>query len=380
MEVSDGKNIFLELEKGQTLFVEGDEGKEMYIILSGAVQVFLLRDGLQIILANMKAGRFFGEMSLLEQEPRSACAIALEPTKLLVVNGGNFQDFICQNPSLAIKLMKGLSGRLRAGNEQISLLEKKVHHLTTKNIYSNGDKKDRTVPIGNVQQFQENLMKSTIENVSCPVCFSAFSARLLQVDRRLKYRNYWLREFYDGLEPLWFKQIGCPQCSFAAPFDRFIEIGQLGRQYLKAGEAMRKGFVDLSTMKEYGYEYVLALYRLALLSIEEKDENLEILAQTALELSWLYGDIQKLDEERETLKKALVYLEEINTKESQLKPDLLQGSFYFQGLIHLRFGNNKKALGFFEQTLDVEGAQDGLVYLFAREILEALLLEKPIKI
>ena len=65
----DEKNIFLELEKGQVLFSEGDKGEEMYIVLSGVVQVFLLREGCSLALA-VWAGHF-GEMSFWSR-PRSA--------------------------------------------------------------------------------------------------------------------------------------------------------------------------------------------------------------------------------------------------------------------------------------------------------------------
>ena len=70
----DEKNIFLELEKGQVLFSEGDKGEEMYIVLSGVVQVFLLREGLQVCWP-IWAGHFWRDVSL-EQEPRSASVIA----------------------------------------------------------------------------------------------------------------------------------------------------------------------------------------------------------------------------------------------------------------------------------------------------------------
>ena len=386
----DEKNIFVELEKGRVLFNEGDEGKEMFIVLSGAVQVFLLREGLQVILANMGPGHFFGEMSLLEQEPRSASIIALEPTKLLVINNDNFQHFICNNPSLAIKVMKGLSGRIRSSNEQVSLLKREMLKMTAQ-ASSLEDGGDTAFASGGVQKIvslkelnrrvEENMQRAGEVETMCPLCHNTFQARFMRkIDMSPKSRDYWLREYYDGIDPLYFKQIVCPKCSFAAPGDRFLEIGQMGREYLKANESLRKGAVDLSSFAGYNYEYILALYRLTLLSYEEKEENLEALAQTALELSWLYRDVQKWEEEREALKKALGYFKGITTKEGFQSPDLLQKSLYYQGLIHLRLKDSKMAKKLFEQTLEVGGAQNSLVFLFARDILENLLLDKPVKV
>lgn len=384
----DEKNIFLELEKGQVLFSEGDKGEEMYIVLSGVVQVFLLREGLQVLLADMGAGHFFGEMSLLEQEPRSASVIALEPSKLLVINNDNFQHFICQNPSLAVKIMKGLSGRVRSSNEQISILEQKLYKIAAKDSLpeaGGGEKESRVQKMITSRELErrleENLQKVRKEDFSCPLCYNTFQAYMMRTkDFTLKSRNYWLREFYEGIEPLLFKQVGCPKCSFSAPGDRFMEIGQMGREYLKEKEQSRKKALDLSSFDDFNFDYVLGLYRLTLLSLEEKGENLETLAQTALELSWLYRDMQNWEGEREALKKAWKYFKEIQSQEGFQSPVLLQKSFYYQGLINLRLLNSEQAKPFFEQALGVTGAQKTLIFLFARNILENLLLDRPVKV
>ncbi len=383
----DDKNIFLELEKGQILFSEGEKGEEMYIVLSGVVQVFLLREGLQVLLADMGAGHFFGEMSLLEQETRSASVIALEPTRLLVINNDNFQHFICHNPSLAVKIMKGLSGRVRSSNEQISLLEHELHTAAKDSFpeADGGEKEGRVQKMITSRELErrleENLQKVRKEEFSCPLCYNTFQAYMMRTkDFSLKSRNYWLRDFYEGIEPLLFKQVGCPSCSFSAPGDRFMEIGQMGREYLKEKEQSRKDALDLSSFSDFNYDYVLGLYRLTLLSLQKKGENFETLAQTALELSWLYRDLQNWEGEQEALKNALDYFEEIQSQEGFQNPDLLQKSLYYQGLINLRLQNNEQAKPFFEQVLGVKGAQKTLLFLFARNILESLLLDRPVKV
>ncbi len=383
-------NIFLELEKDQILFSEGEEGKEMYIVLSGEVQVFLLREGLQVILAKMSAGHFFGEMSLLEQEPRSAGVVALEPTKLLVINNDNFQNFICQNPLLVIRLLKGLSGRVRSGNGQISLLERELHKMAAKttDLEKYGDTWEGAGRIQKMitsrdleQRMKENLKKVGKEDFSCPLCYNTFQAYLMREKNvPLRSRNYWLREYYEGIEPLLFKQVGCPRCCFAAPGEKFMEIGETERDYLKEKEQSRKSLTDLSSFAEYNYEYVLGLYRLALLSLEKKEENFEMLAQTALELSWLYRDMQNREGEQEALTKAFGFFEEINSLDYFQKPGLLQKCLYFQGLIQLRLQDNERAKAFFHQTLEAEVGHKTLVFFFARNILENLLLDRPVKI
>ncbi len=107
----------IHLSTGQILCREGDIGNEMYILLSGSLQVYIYRGGKKINLATLKIGDFIGEMSLLEEEPRSADVVALETSELLVINKENFEDHMREKPELALQIMKGLSQRIRVGNE-----------------------------------------------------------------------------------------------------------------------------------------------------------------------------------------------------------------------------------------------------------------------
>ena len=97
-------------KENEYIFHEGDTGNDMYILLSGRVSIFIKsKDNLQIKLCDICAGGFFGEMSLLEGEPRTATALAIENTVALSVNKDNFEAFIVEQPSMAFKLLKGLS-------------------------------------------------------------------------------------------------------------------------------------------------------------------------------------------------------------------------------------------------------------------------------
>src|SRR5438045_53469 len=72
--------------KGDVIFLRGDPGNTLYIIEAGTVKIALSSpDGKEIMLALLSAGDFFGELALLDGEPRSADAVTLEPTQALIL-------------------------------------------------------------------------------------------------------------------------------------------------------------------------------------------------------------------------------------------------------------------------------------------------------
>ena len=79
-----------EFPKGTIIFQEGDEGKEMYIVLSGSIGISVrLPDSTELPLAQIQAGNFFGEMSIIEQAPRSATCRTLEDSVLLTLGASS---------------------------------------------------------------------------------------------------------------------------------------------------------------------------------------------------------------------------------------------------------------------------------------------------
>ncbi|HUF13356.1 MAG TPA: cyclic nucleotide-binding domain-containing protein [Longimicrobiales bacterium] len=100
--------------KGEMLFREGDPGDRFYIVYSGAVEVLKERPlGDHERLAVKRAGEAFGEMSLLNDAPRSASVRALEPSELLVISRDDFNALL-GGSALAIGLLRSLARSLRA--------------------------------------------------------------------------------------------------------------------------------------------------------------------------------------------------------------------------------------------------------------------------
>ena len=109
--------------KDAVIFFENEEGDFFFMILDGRIKVTILGDdGREVILSLLGAGDFFGEMALLDNEPRSATAIAVEDSELLSLHRTDFQTVLADKGSIASSLMRVLSGRLRKANHQISTL------------------------------------------------------------------------------------------------------------------------------------------------------------------------------------------------------------------------------------------------------------------
>lgn len=109
--------------KDAVIFFEHDPGDAMFMILSGRVKVTILSDdGREIILSMLTERDFFGEMSLLDNEPRSATAIAVQETEVAVLHQKDFLSIVEKRPRVAINLLSALSDRLRKANHQIGSL------------------------------------------------------------------------------------------------------------------------------------------------------------------------------------------------------------------------------------------------------------------
>src|SRR5512143_1154973 len=107
---------------GTVLFQEGDKGEEMYIIQSGRVKISKRIRGVEKTLATLEKGEFFGEMAILNDQPRSASAETIEECEMLVIDRKTFDALIRGNVEIAVRFIKRLADRLREANDQMEAL------------------------------------------------------------------------------------------------------------------------------------------------------------------------------------------------------------------------------------------------------------------
>ena len=100
--------------RGEVIFLEGDEGTALCLIAEGRIRIQLTgADGREVVITVYGPGEIFGEMALLDGEPRSADAIAQEPSRVFWLQRDDFQAFLEDHPRAAMKMLAALSRRLR---------------------------------------------------------------------------------------------------------------------------------------------------------------------------------------------------------------------------------------------------------------------------
>ena len=127
---------------GEFIFQEGDLGTEMFILQSGSVEVVKELYGEEQQLAVLEKGDFFGEMSLLEDLPRTASARALEDCKLIKIDGATFDHMLRTKPEIAVRIMRKLSRRLRQADQMLKETMGSAHTSLTPELPAPEPRKD----------------------------------------------------------------------------------------------------------------------------------------------------------------------------------------------------------------------------------------------
>ena len=168
------KMVAKHFENGNYIFLEDSEGEQCFFVLEGSVKVTRLsKDGREVILAMLNKGDFFGEMSLLDGESRSANVIALEKTKVLTLDRNDFIAVVNDYPQIAVQLLKELARRLRKSDRQIASLslsdaEKRIalciiRFADEQGVIQNGKV---SIPKTPIQQDIANMAGTSRETVS----------------------------------------------------------------------------------------------------------------------------------------------------------------------------------------------------------------------
>ncbi|MCX5867181.1 MAG: Crp/Fnr family transcriptional regulator [Proteobacteria bacterium] len=110
-------------EREGVILTQEEAGTSLYFIFEGRVKVVLYgEDGKEITLSTLGTGAFFGEMAMIDGEPRSASVVALEETGLLIITQKDFLGLIRRYPRVAIEFLSEMSRRLRKADEMIGSL------------------------------------------------------------------------------------------------------------------------------------------------------------------------------------------------------------------------------------------------------------------
>jgi len=115
--------------KGVLLISEGETGESLILIISGRIKIFVSdEDGNEMTLFVETPGGYIGEISLLDDAPRTASAVTMESTKVISISKRGFDELIRENPDIALNIIAGLSKKIRRSTEVI-------RSLALRNVY-----------------------------------------------------------------------------------------------------------------------------------------------------------------------------------------------------------------------------------------------------
>lgn len=103
-------------QSGETIVKKGEEGAGFYLVLDGAVEIRSNGN----TLSRLGPGQFFGEMSVVDTQPRSADVVAVEPSRVLVLSAWAFKSLVSERPRIAVKMLQEFVRRLRNTDRALS--------------------------------------------------------------------------------------------------------------------------------------------------------------------------------------------------------------------------------------------------------------------
>jgi CRP/FNR family cyclic AMP-dependent transcriptional regulator len=109
--------------RGSVIMAAGDQIDSLYIVISGRLKVMMGdAEGKEVILSLIGPGEFFGEMGLIDDSPRSASVVTIEPCELLSITKRDFKKCLAENFEMCQAVMRGLVRRLREADRKIGSL------------------------------------------------------------------------------------------------------------------------------------------------------------------------------------------------------------------------------------------------------------------
>lgn len=215
------------------MFLEGEIGFEMYIILKGVVGIFInTLDDFPIKVSTVIIGGFFGEMGLIDNNPRSATAIAETDCSVIAINKTNFSRFVQGEPDISYRIMKALSMRVRKSNNEMVELRRELFKIKGGGLLENYEYKKQAKLISEflsassifLSQHKSCDLKVPAVHydyllekpITCPACETTHKVEIPKIFRLiLEKTEKDLRTIYCDFDLILYSIMICPNCNFA---------------------------------------------------------------------------------------------------------------------------------------------------------------------
>lgn len=409
---------------GEVIFKEHDQGAEMYIVLQGSVEICTTDTrGRKIKLAEVSQGGFFGEMSLLTGECRKTSAVAGNDSILMVITEGNFDAIVSKNPQLALRIMKGLAGRIgKTGGDGAAAEKNGAQPVAdnaeqpaaanaeqpaaanagppaAENAGQQGAETGAPPAAGEQASGQAAAAPGQVDDddpnlddigpevnaallaqyffnkkIACPVCGGKFETLVVR-DSRLKQRERTdeLRVLYQDIEPLLYNIWICPECYYAMKNKEFDKINEIQRMNLANQTAQRKEKYKLSFGGRRTLGFALKAYKIAIECCDSLGKNKveERIAALWMNVAWLYDDLKETEKAQAAREQAVARYKNAYMVEGGSSDKNDQKLEYLIGKLSFGLNNLKEAR---EYMFRAVSRRDGHLMLkeLARDVLEKL--------
>ncbi len=153
---------------GDAIVREGDLTTEIYVMLHGRARAFCAdADGIAIVYNTFGVGDYFGEMSFIDGEPRSATVAAVWPTRVLAVRREGLETIMRTHPDTSLRMMRRLSAKLRKATRQIEDLAALIGAGTLRNVHL-----DTIRRLATAAEYKDRITGDHIDRIG------AYSARI----------------------------------------------------------------------------------------------------------------------------------------------------------------------------------------------------------
>lgn len=167
----------LYFDPGEIVFHDGDEGDTMYLIWSGKIAIVKGDLASPVILSYRGPGEIFGEMAILEHQPRSATIVALDRLRVLEINRQRFDQLLRETPSVSRSIMELLSSRLRKVSQERSTGELSEKRLSREVSFLQSEKQR----LEDLQRLRQETTELIIHDLRNPLSSIAVSLKMISL-------------------------------------------------------------------------------------------------------------------------------------------------------------------------------------------------------
>jgi uncharacterized protein (DUF2225 family) len=391
-------------QPGDVLFLQGAQGDCMYIVNKGTFGVYINSfTDFPAKVAEIPAGAFLGEMSVIDGSPRSATIVAEEKGAAVAVDAEHFKDLLAENPDIAVKILGTLGGRYentaKLAAEKGKTVESLPEEMKTPDKLEPATYYDSMIYLaGKIRELNELMnpskkqvaieIKQDISAVTllpkghkrlegeddnknprifsnndcvCPYCGKGFKGKVPifgQLSLLRKTKDY--REVYGNLNLLAYTNLVCPNCNFCDSYQEFLKELRPSRTLKVTGNQFtnEEGFTGYADEITHTTDEVVLSYYLNIECLKQIPNSELRIGKSWQKLFWIYGDLgDKMWETNAGMRAIENFAAFLHKDGDSLATDEFMTLNIIMGEINYTLGRKVEAMDCLEKNTNISGYQ-----------------------